>query len=338
MTYARVFRAATLAFAATVLAATTATADPLKLRISYAGSTPGQFGPLLEGAATLPDLYKHYGKSYTIESVVLRGSGPALTALAADEVEIAATSYETIGNAIFNAKLDVRIIADVLGTGMNGWGDDYFIVRKGEMKTIQDLKGKIAAVISHGSAPDTALKFYSAKHGLKHGVDYTVVEVGVPAMFPTLESKRADLVFVTEPFTSIAEKSGKSEVLFSFSEALGPDQSVMWIMKADTIAKNRAALLDFMEDHVRLRHWIFDPKARGDVDAFMAKTLKRPVEAVSYAFTKRDHWRDPDARPDMKLLQKNVDDAKTRGLLPDTFPVDRYADMSLIDEALKRIK
>jgi NitT/TauT family transport system substrate-binding protein len=337
MAYLGAFRTAAIALSAALLAAT-ATAEPLKIRISYAGSTPGQFGPLLEGAASVPGLYKHYGQSYTVESVVLRGSGPALTALAADEVEIGAMSYETIGNAIFNAKLDVRIVADVLGTGMNGWGDDYFIVRKGEMKTIQDLKGKVAAVISHGSAPDTALKFYSAKHGLKHGVDYTVVEVGVPAMFPTLEAKRADLVFVTEPFTTMAEKSGKSEVLFSFSDALGPDQSVMWVMKAETIAKHRAALVDFMEDHIRLRHWVFDPKARADVDAFMAKTLKRPAQAVSYAFTKRDHWRDPNARPDMKLLQKNVNDAKTRGLLPDSFSVERYSNLTLIDEALKRIK
>ena len=330
---------ASLAAALAVMAvAFGASADPYKLRVSYAGSTPGQFGPLLEGAATVPGLYKHYGQSYVIESVSLRGSGPSLTALAADEIEIASIAYETLGNAVLNAKLDVRVIADVLGTGMNGWGDDYFIVRKGEMKTIKDLKGKVAAVISHGSAPDTALRFYAAQNGLKHGVDYTVVEVGVPAMFPTLQSKRADLVFVTEPFTTMAEKSGISEVLFSFSQALGPDQSVVWAAKADAIAKHRAAFVDFMEDHIRLRHWVFDPKARVDVDAFVAQTLKRPVEAIQYAFTKRDHWRDPNARPDMALLQKNIDDAKTRGLLPETISVAKYSDMSLIDEALKRIK
>jgi len=323
---------------ALIAAAVSAEAEPLKLRISYAGSTPGQFGPLLEGAATVPGLYKHYGQSYTIESVALRGSGPSLTALAADEIEIASIAYETLGNAVLNAKLEVRVVADVLGTGMNGWGDDYFIARKGEMKSIKDLKGKVAAVISRGSAPDTALRFYASQNGLKHGIDYSVVEVGVPAMFPTLESKRADLVFVTEPFTSIAEKSGKSEVVFAFSQALGPDQSVIWAAKEAFIAKNRAAMVDFMEDHIRLRHWVFDPKTRPEMLEFVAKTLKRPVEAIDYAFTKRDHWRDPNARPDMKLLQKNIDDAKTRELLPETFSVERYSDMSLIEDALKRIK
>src|SRR5262245_59647138 len=102
---------ATLNIAAFALTAS-AYAEPLKLRISYAGSTPGQFGPLLEGAATVPGLYKHYGQSYTIESVALRGSGPSLTALAADEIEIASIAYETLGNAILNAKLEVRVIAD----------------------------------------------------------------------------------------------------------------------------------------------------------------------------------------------------------------------------------
>jgi NitT/TauT family transport system substrate-binding protein len=284
-------------------------------------------------------LYRHYGKSYTVESVSVRGSGPALTALAANEIDIAAISYETFANGVQIAKLDLRVIADVLGTGMNGWGDDYFIARKGEFKSIQDLKGRVAAVISHGSAPDTALRHYTGKHGLRHGVDYTVVEVGIPAMIPALDSKRADLVFVTEPFTGMAERAGKSERVFSIADSLGPNQSVIWAAKAEYIAKNRAALVDFFEDHIRLRHWCFDPKARAHVLAFVSRVTKRPEAANEFVFTKNDHWRDPNARPDLKLMQKNIDDAKAMGLIKDAFTIEpRYADMSLIDDALKRVR
>jgi NitT/TauT family transport system substrate-binding protein len=330
-------RIAFAALAATLIAGTAA-AEPLKLRISYAGSTPGQFGPILEACAEVPGLYKHWGKSYIVESVVLRGSGPALTALAADEIEIGSMSYETFGNGIVNAKLELRVVADVLGTGMNGWGDDYFQARKGEMKSIRDLKGKVAAVNSRGGAPDTALRHWSAKHGLKHGEDYQVVEVPMPAMLAALESKRADLVFTSEPRTGIAERSGKFEPLFSIAQSLGPTQSLVWVAKAAFVAKNRPALVDFIEDHIRMRHYLFDMKNREEVIALVMKAAKQPREAVDYVFTKRDHWRDPNARADIALLQTNVNDAKTLGLLPDTFDVARYSDMSLIEDALKRIK
>jgi NitT/TauT family transport system substrate-binding protein len=330
-------RIAIAALAASLLA-TVAQAEPLKLRISYAGSTPGQFGPILEASARVPALYKHWGKSYIIESVVLRGSGPSLTALGADEIEIGALSYEALGSGILNAKLELRTVADVLGTGMNGWGDDYFMARKGEMKSIRDLKGKVAAVNSRGGAPDTALRHWSAKHGLKHGEDYQVVELPIPTMLAALDSKRADLAFTSEPRTGIAERSGKFEAVFSIAQSLGPTQSVVWVAKESFIAKNRAALVDFMEDHIRMRHYLFDMRNREDVLALVEKATKQPREQIDYAFTKRDHWRDPNARVDLALLQKNVDDAKTLGLLPGTFSVARYSDMSLIEDALKRFR
>ena len=73
-----------LALAAALTVTTVAQAEPLKLRIQYAGASPGMFGPMLEGI-TKP--YKHYGQSYVIESISMRGSGAAITALAAQGLD-----------------------------------------------------------------------------------------------------------------------------------------------------------------------------------------------------------------------------------------------------------
>ena len=316
------------------LFASAATAEPLNIRIQYGGSVPGQFGPILEAKT---DLYRHYGKSYTIQSVSIRGSGPALTALAANEVHISALSYESFARAVITANLDVRAIADVLGNNMKGSGDDYFIARKGEIKSIADLKGRPLAIISHGSAPHTSLKRMLEKHGMKES-DVQLVEVGVPAMLPALESKRVDLAFVTGAFTVMAEKSGKYETVFAYTDPLGPTQSLVWVAKADWIEKNRPALVDFMEDHIRLRHWLFDPANREDMLQLIAKVTKRPADLHrSWVYTKRDHYRDPNARPDLALLQKNIDDAKEMGLLQRSIDVSKYSDMSLVEDALMRI-
>ena len=332
---ARLLSLLTLAGILTAISGGATAAEPLNIRIQYGGSVPGQFGPILEAKT---EVYRHYGKSYTIESVSIRGSGPALTAFAAGEIDVAALSYESVGRAVLAAKLDVRIIADVLGNAMNGYGDDYFIARKGEIKSIKDLKGRPVAIISHGSAPHTSLKRMLEKNGMQES-DVQLVEVGIPAMLPALESKRVDLAFVAEPFTTIAERSGKYETVFAYTDPLGPTQSLVWLAKADWIAKNRPALVDFMEDHIRLRRWLFDPANRKEVIKIIAEVTTRPADIHdAYVFTKRDHYRDPNARPDLALLQKNIKDAAEMGLLNGVVDVSKHSDMSLIEDALKRIK
>jgi len=315
-----------------------AAAEPVKLRIQHAGAVPGMFGNLLEG---ITDHYRHYGKSYTIESIAIRGSGAAMTALAAREVEIAAISYEGLTHTIVTAKLDVRVIADVLAAGVHGHLASPFVVRKGDIKSVAELKGRVVATPTRGSTADTAIGAIAARHGLKHGVDYQIVEVAFPAMLPALESKRIDLAYLVPPWHIIAERSpDKYQTLFNMYDAVGPIQSLVWLAHADFIAKNRAAMVDFMEDHIRFRRWILDPANRESALKEVVRVTKQPMEQVEpWAFTKRDHYRAPDARPDLVLLQKNIDMAKEQGLAPDRFDlVPKYVDMSLIDEALTRIK
>ena len=312
-----------------------ATAEALKIRIQYhGGAAVGPFGPILKAKT---DVYRHYGKSYMIETIVIRGSGPALTALAAKEVDIAALSYESYGRAVVTAKLDVRAIADVLGNGMKGYGDDYFIARKGEIKSIKDLRGRPVTPIGRGSGPHISLKRMLEMNGMQES-DVQIVEVGVPHMLAALDAKRVDLAFVTQPFTTIAERSGKYETIFAYTDPLGPTQTLVWVAHADWIARHRPALVDFMEDHIRLRHWLFDPANRKQMIELVAEESGLSAELLdAYVFTKRHHYRDPNARPDLELLQKNIDAAVEMRLLPGSLDVQRYSDISLIEDALKRI-
>jgi NitT/TauT family transport system substrate-binding protein len=328
--------AAVLAGIVAALAAATATAAPLKLRIQHAGAVPGMFGNLLEG---ITEHYRRYGKSYIIESIAIRGSGAALTALAAREVEIAAIAYEGLTHAVVTAKLDVRVIADVLAAGVHGHLAAPFVVRKGDIKSVAELKGKVVSTPTRGSTADTAIRIIAGRHGLKDGVDYRVVEVAFPAMLPALDSKRIDLAYVVPPWHVIAERSGKHETLFTMFDAVGPIQSLVWVAHADFIAKNRAALVDFMEDHIRFRRWILDPANRAAALQATIRVTKQPLELIEpWAYSKRDHYRAPDARPDLALLQKNIDMAKEYGAAPDRFDlVPKYVDMTLIDDALRRL-
>ena len=68
----------------------------------------------------------------------------------------------------------------------------------------------------------------------------------------------------------------------------------------------------------------------------MARFMKRDPKAFSYLFTKQDFDPRPNAKPDLDVLQKNVDMQHDLGFLPQSFDVKKYSDLSLVEEAAKR--
>src|SRR5581483_8829942 len=84
-------------------------ADPVKIRIAWS-VTPAQIAPIM----TLPpDVTKHAGKSYVLDPVRMPGSGATLTALGANELDIAPMTFIQLGPAIQNAGMtDLRIVGD----------------------------------------------------------------------------------------------------------------------------------------------------------------------------------------------------------------------------------
>jgi hypothetical protein len=51
-----------------------------------------------------------------------------------------------------------------------------------------------------------------------------------------------------------------------------------------------------------------------------------------------DYYRDPTGVPDLDTLQHNLDTQRELGLLKDHVDVKKYADLSIIAEAGKRLK
>ena len=78
------------------------------------GSATGQFVPIIPLAPK--EIYRHYGKSYVVEPHFMAGSGPALTALAAGELDVAGLAPQSMANATVEAKLDLRAFAQVLSS------------------------------------------------------------------------------------------------------------------------------------------------------------------------------------------------------------------------------
>lgn len=309
--------------------------EPVNLRLGWA-VVPGQLTAVL---FTKKEILKHYGQSYTVETIRFRGSAPQITALASGELDIAALAYSSFGLAIQNARMDdLRVVGDLYQDGIDDYYSSEYVVRADSpIRKIEDLKGKTIATNGIGGAVDMAMRKMLRDHGLEDRRDYQTVEVQFPNMMATLEEKKVDLASLVTPFSLLARQSGKVRTLFTIKDAMGETQTTLMAARAPFIAKNRAALVDFFEDVQRATHWFVDPKNRAEVVTILADFTKEPPSAFAdWLFTKDDYFRDLDARPNLKALQNNLDAQKSLGFLKVSIDVNKYADLSLVDEAAKR--
>jgi sulfonate transport system substrate-binding protein len=324
------------AFAIALAGVCTAQADPIKIRLAYVVPV-SNWAPLL---AEKKDLAKHWGTSYDFEAVRYQGTPPMITALAVNELEIGNLAYSTLGLAIQNAGLDdLKVIADEFQDGAPGYYSDEFFVRKDSgIAKIEDLKGKVIATNATGSGIDIAMKAMLHQHGLDDKRDYTTIEAPFPAMAAMLAEKKVDLVPGVLPFSLNPALRESSNVLFTQKEGVGRTQMIIWAARKSFIDKNRAAMVDFMEDVLRIERWYIDPKNHAEVTAIGARLLKVPPERLDWLFSNKDYYRDPNGKPDLDALKKNVELTKDLGFFSGTIDIGQHADLSLVEEAAKRLQ
>jgi sulfonate transport system substrate-binding protein len=312
-----------------------AQAAPLKIRVGWV-VVPASTAPLV---LEKKDILKHYGQSYTAEATRFAGTPPVITALAARELDIGPLAFSSFGLAIQNAHMDdLRVISDEIQDGVPGHGSNEFMVlNDGPVKTVADLKGKVLATNAMGSAVDIAMRAMLRNSGLEANKDYTIVEAPFPAMRAMLAEKKADLVSAVPPFSLDPDLRSVARTLFTQKDAFGITQLTMWTARTGFIQQNRAALVDFLEDCVRAIRWYTDPQNHDEAVAIVARLNKAPPERMGWAFTSRDQFRDPNGTPNLGALQSNLQQQKTVGLLNDSIDVKKYSDLSMVEEAAKRL-
>ena len=313
-----------------------AQAEPLKIRGAWVA-------PLANWASVWvqkKDLAVHYGQSYVFEPVRYAGTPPMITAIANNELEIGNLAFSTLPIAIGNAGMDdIRVISDDFQDGAEGYyTNNYQVLNDGPIKKIEDIKGKIVATNSMGSGVDVAMRAMLHKHGLEANRDYTVIEAPFPAMRAMLAEKKADMITTVLPFALDPELKKIAHPLFDMREAIGRSQFVFWSARKPFIDQHRSVLVDFLEDSLRIVHWYLDPKNHDAVAEIASQLTKQPVERFGWVYTKNDYYRDANMLPDLDALQKNVDLTKDLGFVNASVNIKTHSDLSMIEEAAKRLK
>ena len=255
-------------------------------------------------------------------------------------MEVASLAYSSLAIAIENAGLDdIRVIADEFQDGVPGYYSGQYYVRKDSgINKVEDLKGKVIGTNGGGSAIDVAIRAMLRKHGLEEKRDYTMLEGPLPAMPAMLLEKKVDLIPAVLPFSFNPKLREDGKVLFEQRDILGVTQMIMLTARKSFIDKHRAAMVDFMEDMLRIVHWYLDPKNHDEVAKIASKITKAPPERFGWLFTKADTYKDPNLIPNLEALQRNVDTTRDLGFVKKHIDITKYADLSLVREAAKRLK
>jgi len=311
-------------------------AEPVKVRVAWVAPVSDMPSLWLEKK----DVARHFGQSYVFESLRFQGTPPMITAIANNELEIASLAFSTLGIAVENAGMDdLRVICDNFQDGVPGYHTiEYMVLADGPIQKVEDLKGKVVATNAAGSAVDVAMKAMLKKHGLEDKRDYTVVEAPFPTLRAMLAEKKVDLIPAVLPFSLDPELRNIGRVLFHQREAVGITQMIMLTARKPFIDKNRAAMVDLMEDTLRIVRWFLDPANHKEAMEAAARLTKQPPERFDWIYTNRDAYRDPNLMPNLDALQKNVDMTRDLGFIRASFDVKKHADLSLIEEAAKRLK
>ena len=314
-----------------------AKAEPVKLRIAWI--VPAGDAPL--ALLGRPGIAQHEGKSYTLDFIHFTGTPPMITAVAGGQIDLVPFAYSSFALAVENARLtDLRILSDVFRDGVPGYySTQYMVLNDSPIKKIEDLKGKIVTSNAAGSAVDIALRVMLRKHKLEDKRDYTLIESAFPNMKAELMDHKVDLITGVQPFAFDPALRAAAHPLFLQKDALGISQMIIMTARASFVQKNRAALVDFLEDNLREPRWYWDPANHDEAIKDVTAYTKTPASLWSgWLFTKGDLYHDPKGMPDLDALKRNIASAHDLGFLKSDLDPKKYADLSLIEEAAKRLQ
>src|SRR5438128_12701116 len=125
---ANVATAAAALLAVGALTLTSASSEPVEIRIGWNVPPPLQMVPVWTAK---PGIAVHHGKSYVLKPVYFRATPLMITALGVNEVDVVMVGPSQLNIAVGNAGFgDLRVIADEILDGHPGYfSTSYFVLK-----------------------------------------------------------------------------------------------------------------------------------------------------------------------------------------------------------------
>jgi ABC-type nitrate/sulfonate/bicarbonate transport system substrate-binding protein len=278
-----------------------------------------------------PEVLKHMGKSYDVEWVRFAGSGDATPALVASKLDGCLATPFPLSNALFQSRVPVTIVHQLLSFGFDGHYDDAAVVRADSgIGKFADLKGKVFGVNAIGGTVEQGVRIMARKHGLDPDRDLTIVEGRPPALPTMVRENKVQAATLFQPFFEDAMGKGDLKTLFTVSDIYGgPTDYVFMIFDEKFLKANGRAVRDFIEDYLAAVNWSLDNRAEA-VKIYAEQWKLPPAVADSYLLTKKDYLVRRDGRLSAKHIQPIVDALAANGFIGQRFDVEKHIDLSYL--------
>ena len=278
-----------------------------------------------------PEVLKNLGKTYEVEWIRFAGSGDATPALVAGKLDGCLATPFPMANAIFQSRVPVTIVHQLLSFGFDGHYDDAAVVRADSgINKFADLKGKIFGVNAIGGTVEQGVRIMARKNGMNPDRDLTMVEGRPPFLPQMVRENKVQAATLFQPFFEQAMSKGDLKVLFTVSDIYGgPTDYVFMVFDDKFLKANSRAVRDYVEDYLRAVNWSLDNRA--EAVRIYAEQWKLPLEvADSYLLTKKDYLVRRDGRVSAKDIQPIVDALAANSFIPQAFDVSKHMDLSYL--------
>lgn len=298
---------------------------------------------LTSSAPIFVGVEKGFFKEFGVEPelVYFQAAAPIATALAAGQLDVAATGLTA---ATYNIVLGGEKLWIVADKGRE-WPDHRLtaiVVHKdlhdAGLRTVADLRGKRIAVTQLGSTFHYQIGNILEKDGL--GLkDVTIVPLqAMPAALEALKGKQVDAVILPQPFPGRAEADGFGRIL-AWGGDLFPWQ-IATVFYSRKFAADKARAVAFMKGYVKSSRHYYDAVLAGrtgaaydEVVTVTARYTGAPVPVIKLGFP----YQDRSGRLWVEDIGRQMAWWQRHGFIKSTIPLKDIVDTSFVEAAVKAI-
>jgi NitT/TauT family transport system substrate-binding protein len=321
----------------------------LAVLVLGAGPTAGQDRPrvgvlkLTSSAPIFVGVDKGFFKEFGVEPelVYFQAAAPIATALAAGQIDVAATGLTA---ATYNIVLGGEKLWIVADKGRE-WPDHRLTaivvhrdLHEAGVRTVAALKGRRIGVTQLGSTFHYQLGNILEKEGMTLK-DVTIVPLqAMAAALEALKGKQVDAVVLPQPFPGRAEADGFGRII-AWGGDLFPWQ-IATVFYSRTFAADRARAVAFMKGYVKASRYYYDAVLAGkpaaaydEVVAVTARYTGAPVSVIKLGFP----YQDRNGRLWVEDIGRQMTWWQRHGFIKATIPLEEIVDTSFVEAAVKAL-
>lgn len=285
---------------------------PIKVAIV---SNTTSFLPLY--VADKKGIFEKYNLKAELQNI--EGGVLALRGLQAGDFQfIASLAESTITSAAEGANM--KIIGSLSNQTL------YSVFVSPEIKTIEDLKGKAAAVLQPGNGVDIVMRWWLKKHGLEPDKDVRMISAGAtPSRLAALRNGQVQVTILQPPNDINGEQAGMKRLVNLNDELTSYNHTV--ITTSGQVIQNQPEVARaFMAATAEAIAFIKDPANRKEAIQIAIDSLGYNEEITTKAldFTMKSF--PTDARLNVEGIKWAINAVKESGSMKNDLPVEKVID------------